>query len=696
MGRLERIQQEYSQGDSHLIRETKLNNLVVRLTAWGKACGLHDPEKYDLRLESPDLRPHLEKTLRCVAKQLSDSNLRQHADFKQESLRQPLMMSWLSLGSQWRGPRGSHEHIPPEEAVRTSGQAATHWGVMDPTMFDNLLRDLRELIEDLEALTRGLDISRHQRAFVDAGIESISDITTLQTIEAARIESNDPISDSASQRLLRLRGSSSREASIAAHSTRNSGLHSFVTAPTQVLTEVDNPENAGTLSIQISSQLSICMQDLKGDTGTDVLEQPQESNGEPQNKRIVAGMLSGYETLQRNLKIDCSGVGKSLARTREADSAVLRRLPSSFRRWPWLSIGRRQFEALHAPATILLRHLVREMKDQPGFFTVAPVNDNLMDLIGSFEGPPGTPYQGGIFRLSIQITSDFPYEPPKCRLITRVYHPNIDANGNICLDILNGAWSPALQVIPLIISISSLLDSPNLEDPLVPEIAAVYLQDREQYDRNARRFTQLYAMQTNSETVTGSEIMRHPSNLYTLSYWRVRNLQTVAERTFQDCMEDIFTDPDDPQRDFFAEVQDLACKEEVALALQLLAKPFLHAQQTVKSLGAFIDRVVATEGADFKALMVVHDDLGQTRLAAKAILLKRNFLRLWYCPSCRSEKALLCLEHQGRTTDSYFLWYFPDLEALVQFAAKTAKELNNATNSIERHLTRWNNTHPQS
>jgi Prion-inhibition and propagation len=157
--RLEEIQQIYLESDSHMIRETKLNNLVVRLTAWGKACGLHDPNRYDQRLESPDLRPHLERTLRCVAEQLIDRKLRQHSDHEREYPVQPMIMSWLNLRGQWRGLSGHHEHIPPDGAVPASGQATTQRQGIIQTMLDNLLRDLRGFIEDLEVMTRTLDIS---------------------------------------------------------------------------------------------------------------------------------------------------------------------------------------------------------------------------------------------------------------------------------------------------------------------------------------------------------------------------------------------------------------------------------------------------------------------------------------------------------------------------------------------------------
>jgi ubiquitin-conjugating enzyme E2 D/E len=126
--------------------------------------------------------------------------------------------------------------------------------------------------------------------------------------------------------------------------------------------------------------------------------------------------------------------------------------------------------------------------------TAGPVQEgDLFVWEGTLLGPKDSPYEGGLFLLSIEFPTAYPFKPPKVAFKTKVFHPNINAQGGICLDILKDQWSPALSIAKVLLSISSLLTDANPKDPLVPEIARLYVDNRPEFDRTAREWTQRYA-----------------------------------------------------------------------------------------------------------------------------------------------------------------------------------------------------------
>ena len=135
------------------------------------------------------------------------------------------------------------------------------------------------------------------------------------------------------------------------------------------------------------------------------------------------------------------------------------------------------------------------IKDPPASCSAGPVDkEDIYKWEATIMGPEGTPYRGGVFKLSIDFPTNYPFKPPKIRFLTRIYHPNINSSGGICLDILKDNWSPALTVSKVLLSICSLLDEPNPDDPLVMDIAEKYLKNRALYDCIARDWTEQYAM----------------------------------------------------------------------------------------------------------------------------------------------------------------------------------------------------------
>ncbi|GMN23292.1 hypothetical protein TIFTF001_000069 [Ficus carica] len=133
-------------------------------------------------------------------------------------------------------------------------------------------------------------------------------------------------------------------------------------------------------------------------------------------------------------------------------------------------------------------------KDPPTSCSAGPVAEDMFHWQATIMGPSDSPYAGGVFLVSIHFPPDYPFKPPKVAFRTKVFHPNINSNGSICLDILKEQWSPALTISKVLLSICSLLTDPNPDDPLVPEIAHMYKTDRSKYEATARSWTQKYAM----------------------------------------------------------------------------------------------------------------------------------------------------------------------------------------------------------
>lgn len=144
-----------------------------------------------------------------------------------------------------------------------------------------------------------------------------------------------------------------------------------------------------------------------------------------------------------------------------------------------------------------LRRLQNELKD----ILLSPPDNCSADLVSNdinkwnaiIVGPVGSPYENGIFYLSIDFCENYPFSPPICKFLTYIYHPNIDKYGNICLDILKNNWSPAIGVCKLLVSICSLLDDPNPDDPLDADISNLYKRDIGEFRRIAREYTLQYA-----------------------------------------------------------------------------------------------------------------------------------------------------------------------------------------------------------
>ena len=145
-------------------------------------------------------------------------------------------------------------------------------------------------------------------------------------------------------------------------------------------------------------------------------------------------------------------------------------------------------------ATIRLNKEFANIKKNPPMNCSAGiVDDDVYHWNATIIGPPDSPYEGGIFNLDIHFPMNYPFKPPKCNFTTKIYHPNINSAGSICVDILKDNWSPALTLSKVLLSICSLLTDPNPDDPLEPTIAKEYINNRSLFINTAKTWTMMYA-----------------------------------------------------------------------------------------------------------------------------------------------------------------------------------------------------------
>ena len=142
----------------------------------------------------------------------------------------------------------------------------------------------------------------------------------------------------------------------------------------------------------------------------------------------------------------------------------------------------------------ILKELKDLQKDPPTSCSAGPVAEDMFHWQATIMGPADSPYAGGVFLVTIHFPPDYPFKPPKVAFRTKVFHPNINSNGSICLDILKEQWSPALTISKVLLSICSLLTDPNPDDPLDNKVADQWKNDHENAIKAAREWTRKYAM----------------------------------------------------------------------------------------------------------------------------------------------------------------------------------------------------------
>ena len=138
---------------------------------------------------------------------------------------------------------------------------------------------------------------------------------------------------------------------------------------------------------------------------------------------------------------------------------------------------------------------VRQLAQTPpeGVKYVETDADALTEVHADLTGPEGTPYSGAVFRLKLVIGSEFPSAPPRGFFLTKIFHPNVATNGDICVNTLKRDWKPETTLSHILQVIRCLLIVPFPESSLNDEAGKLFMTSYDQYAQRARLMTDLHA-----------------------------------------------------------------------------------------------------------------------------------------------------------------------------------------------------------
>uniref|UniRef100_A0A1D1XLG2 E2 ubiquitin-conjugating enzyme n=1 Tax=Anthurium amnicola TaxID=1678845 RepID=A0A1D1XLG2_9ARAE len=146
----------------------------------------------------------------------------------------------------------------------------------------------------------------------------------------------------------------------------------------------------------------------------------------------------------------------------------------------------------------VIKQLAKELKNldesPPEGIKVIVNDDDFSTIFADIEGPAGTPYENGIFRMKLLLSHDFPQSPPKGYFLTKIFHPNVATNGEICVNTLKKDWNPSLGLRHVLLVVRCLLIEPFPESALNEQAGKMLLENYDGYARLARLYTGIHAL----------------------------------------------------------------------------------------------------------------------------------------------------------------------------------------------------------
>lgn len=534
----------------------KLSLQRLRFGIWGETLGLvsgqsQEQRQYARWLDRPDVRSAIISSLNQMQNLLTKADV-VTVRYALKNERKPVQE--LELVGASRGITTFRESFEKfrEKVKRNQKQKSiwiiTKWSVHDHAKFKQLVENITQVIDGLESITTPLGILAQQWTRLEEEIDSLSDAESLRLLQEIGSSDRAPgvlraISETASARLTFVTSSSrsyhtaqTKQSHPSAQNPTSTAGPTSVAGPTSAAgpistagptstarpTSTAGPSTSTIFVFRNGHENSV---DIQGNQRPEIAESPDRSLVQvqtlgaaqqsvdddlaeiPQQQRWIAALVARVP--QREAKPVFSAedreYGNILNQVKRDDDALCtpRLAELSSQASNGSSLAQRMF--------IELRNIRRAAVP---YVSAAPVRDSLDKILASIEGPPGTPYEGGVFWITVRFAEG---KPPALRFQTRVYHPNIDPSGKLCADyqawwrdtrLLNGIQRlPKHSVISwfsshgtnhytlgaLLVAICALLASPNIHDPLVPEIAEKYLTDFDGYCAAAKHYTNMYA-----------------------------------------------------------------------------------------------------------------------------------------------------------------------------------------------------------
>ncbi|TKY55179.1 Ubiquitin-conjugating enzyme E2 5 [Spatholobus suberectus] len=148
------------------------------------------------------------------------------------------------------------------------------------------------------------------------------------------------------------------------------------------------------------------------------------------------------------------------------------------------------------------------MKLMMSDYTVETINDGLNEFNVEFHGPKESLYEGGVWKIRVELPDAYPYKSPSIGFVNKIFHPNVDElSGSVCLDVINQSWSPMFDLLNVFeVFLPQLLLYPNASDPLNGDAASLMMKDKKLYDQKVKEYCERYAKKENiTNSIAGEE-----------------------------------------------------------------------------------------------------------------------------------------------------------------------------------------------